>query len=374
LRRVAVRLGARSYTIRVAPGLLAAAGKELDTLRLGRRLFVVSDTNVHPLYGPTLERSLRAASFRVDRLVLPPGEGQKSLTTLRRILDALVDSGADRSTTIVALGGGVVGDLAGFAAATWHRGVPYVQVPTTLLAQVDSSVGGKTGINLPAGKNLVGAFHQPTAVLADPSTLATLPPREYRAGLGEVIKYGMIRDERFFASLERDADPIIRRDPDRLASIVTRCCRMKAEYVVRDELDRSGRRAHLNYGHTFGHAVETATRYRRYRHGEAVALGMVAASRVSADLGRLSETDRKRLLALLDRFGLPTSGVPSDPDQLLRLFARDKKTDEGRLRIVLTKGIGSASVSRSVPRRLLLRALREICAVPRRKSPTGGSR
>ncbi|MFH1278347.1 MAG: 3-dehydroquinate synthase [Candidatus Eisenbacteria bacterium] len=362
MKEVLVRLGNRSYPILVSPGILDRAGGEIAARVGAERLFVVTDEHVDSLYGPRVSRSLRRAGFRVHRFVMKPGEARKSLATIRRVYDALAAAGADRSTAVVALGGGVVGDAAGFAAATWHRGIPLVQIPTTLLAQVDSSVGGKTGVNLPSGKNLVGAFHQPALVLADPDCLRTLADREYASGLGEVVKYGMIRDEPFFRRLERHSAAVLARDPEEMGRVVERCCLRKAEYVVADELDLSGRRAHLNYGHTFGHAVESATGYRRYRHGEAVALGMTAASRVSVLLGDLAGEERERLVGLLRFFRLPTSGVPVRPADLLARFRKDKKSRSGRVRIVLTKGIGSAIVSESVPRPLLLRGLREICA------------
>jgi 3-dehydroquinate synthase len=241
-------------------------------------------------------------------------------------------------------------------------------VPTTLLAQVDSSVGGKTGVNLPEGKNLVGAFHQPATVCIDPETLATLPEREYRAGFGEVVKYGMIRDAVFFDRLERNTEALLERNPDTLARVVERCLRMKREYVVADETEGKGRRVHLNYGHSFGHAVEAATRFRTYRHGEAVALGMAAASRVSVELSLLGPAERARLLRLLGRLALPTSGVRSRPEELLARLRADKKARDGRLRIVLTKGIGLATVRESVPERLLFRAFVELCAPAPRRS------
>ncbi|MFH1679644.1 MAG: 3-dehydroquinate synthase [Candidatus Eisenbacteria bacterium] len=360
-RRVAVRLGARSYTVRIAAGLLDRIGEDLRSLRDGKAVFLVSDTSVHRLYGRRVERSLRANGFRAARFLLRPGERGKNLTSVRRIYHALLREGADRRTLLVALGGGVVGDTAGFAAATWHRGIPLVQIPTTLLAQVDSAIGGKTGVDLPAGKNLVGAFHQPAAVFVDPALLASLPPREYRSGLAEIVKYGMIRDARLFRQIEKGAKRLGERDPGLLAPVIERCCRIKAEYVAADELDRTGKRAELNYGHTFAHAIETATGYRRFRHGEAVALGMVAASHVSMKLGLLDPGDRGRLLRLLVALGLPTTGVPARPGDLLRRLARDKKTRDGRPGIVLTEGIGLARFHASVPEPLIVGALGEIC-------------
>ncbi|MBM3320976.1 MAG: 3-dehydroquinate synthase [Candidatus Eisenbacteria bacterium] len=361
MRRVPVRLGGRSYTIRIAAGILERAGDELRGVSDAERVFLVSDTAVHRLYGVRVECSLRARSFRVSRFLLRPGEKEKTLGSVERIYDALLAAGADRRTLLAALGGGVVGDTAGFAAATWHRGIPFAQIPTTLLAQIDASIGGKTGVDLPSGKNLVGAFHQPAAVLADPACLATLPAREYRSGLAEAVKYGMIRDARFFHLLERNAEGIAARDPALLERVIERCCRIKAEYVAADEEDRTGKRAELNYGHTFGHAVETAAGYGSLRHGEAVAIGMAAASHVSMRLGLLDPADRERLLALLQTFGLPVGGVQAERGTLFRLLLRDKKTEGGRLRIVLTKGIGLATLRPSVPEPLILEALGEVC-------------
>jgi 3-dehydroquinate synthase len=358
---VAVPLGRRRYTIRIAGGLLDRVGPEILSVHEGGPAFLLSDTRVHSLYGPRVERSLREAGFRVGRFLIPPGERAKTLATVRRIYDALLAWGADRSTVVVALGGGVVGDTAGFAAATWHRGLPFVQIPTTLLAQVDASVGGKTGVDLPGGKNLVGAFHQPLLVIADPGALTTLGDREYRAGIAEVVKYGMIRDATFLSFLAREAEAVLRREEGPLVRIIERCCRIKAAYVVLDEEDRTGKRAELNYGHTFGHAIESATGYRRYLHGEAVALGMTAASRVAVAVGCMTPGERESLLGLLRRYRLPTGGVPADPEAVFRLLARDKKSRGGRLRIVLTKGIGLATVHESVPDPLLRGAIREVC-------------
>lgn len=375
MRNVAVRLGERSYDIRIGEGLLADAGKILASVLPRRSLLLVSDENVYPLYGPRLKRSLRAARFRVLVSILKPGEHRKRFPAIGSLYHHLVEGKADRSTVIVALGGGVVGDLAGFAAATWHRGVPFVQIPTTLLAQVDSSVGGKTGFNLPEGKNLVGAFHQPSAVLIDPATVRTLSERQYTSGFGEVIKYGMIRSARFFSLLEKRVEPLRDRDPGELERVIERCCAIKAEYVKADERDRTGRRAHLNYGHTFGHAVESATGYRRYFHGEAVALGMVAAASLSAKRGWLTRGDRERLILLLERYGLPVGGVPVDPNLLLRESRRDKKRVGRSAGIVLTKGIGSATIPPMVADSSILRGFREICISSRdvgKKCQAGG--
>jgi len=367
LRRVVIPIRERGYTVHIAPGALAHIGTIVRRTAAGRRILLVTDKNVDRHYGGRVERSLRSAGFAVAKHVATPGERGKTLAAVRRIYDSMAEAGLDRSSAVVALGGGVVGDMAAFAAGTWHRGIPLFQIPTTLLAQVDAAVGGKAGVNLPSGKNLVGVFHQPAAVISDPETLATLPPREYGAGLGEVVKYGMIRDARLFRRLEEEADGIRAREGALLAAIIERCCRIKAEYVAADERDSKGYRAQLNYGHTFGHAVETATGYRRYRHGEAVALGMVCASRISEELGWIDPADRERLAQLLRRFDLPTGGVPLSAEELLPLLQTDKKRVGERLGFVLTKGIGSARVHPSLTRPLLIRGLREICDLPRRR-------
>ncbi len=365
MKRIRVPLGKRGYSIEVEDGLIDKAGERIARVAPGGKVFLITDRNVARRYAARVERSLRKSGFHVCRAVLPAGETQKSLATMTRLWNSLARHGIDRSDMIVALGGGVVGDAAGFAAAGWQRGIDLIQVPTTVVAQVDSSVGGKTGINLEAGKNLVGAFHQPRLVLIDPLTLRTLPRREFCSGLGEVVKYGMIRDPRFFAWLEKNAGFIMNGEPETMARIAARCCRLKSEYVAADERDMTGRRAHLNYGHTFGHAVETATGYGTYLHGEAVALGMVAASRLSVDRGWMTDEERRRLLDLLKRFKLPLTGVEQTWQALVSLVSRDKKREGGRARIVLTRGIGTASLVTPVGRPLLRRGFQEICS-PRR--------
>ena len=336
-----VALRDRRYPIRLGGGLLDDATRWRDALR-GRHVLIVSDENVAPLYLARIVAGLDG--FEHDALVLPAGEGSKTLDHAARAFDALARLGATRDAAIVALGGGVVGDLAGFAAALWMRGVDFVQMPTTLLAMVDSSVGGKTGVDLPAGKNLVGAFHQPRAVIADTATLATLPAREYAAGLAEVVKYGALGDAEFFAWLEAHAGALIAHDASTLAETIARCCRQKAGVVARDERE-AGERALLNFGHTFGHALEAEAGYGSVLHGEAVAIGMVLAAALSARLGRAHESDAKRLAALLTRFDLPTS-LPAglDAEALLARMRLDKKNVAGRIRLVLWRGVGAAEI------------------------------
>ena len=334
-----VALGERRYPIRIGAGLLDE-GSWRGALR-GRHALVVTDDRVAPLYLARVERALGALTHA--SIVLPAGEASKTLEHTARVLDALAGLGASRDAAVIALGGGVVGDLAGFAAATWMRGVDFVQLPTTLLAMVDSSVGGKTGVNIAAGKNLVGAFHQPRAVFIDTTTLATLPGREYAAGLAEVVKYGAIGDADFFAWLEANADALEARDGDALAEAIGFSCRYKAGVVARDEREQ-GERALLNFGHTFGHALEAERGYGDLLHGEAVAIGMVLAARLSAALRRAPAEDADRLARLLSRFGLPVAPPRADADALLARMRLDKKNVSGRLRLILWRGIGKAEI------------------------------
>ncbi len=308
---------------------------------------MVTNDRVGPLY---LRRAVAALEGKeTATLVLPDGERHKTMATLSRIFDALIDGRFDRGVTLAALGGGVIGDLTGFAAACYQRGVDFIQIPTTLLAQVDSSVGGKTGVNHPRGKNMIGAFHQPRCVLADTATLETLPDRELRAGLAEVIKYGLMADAVFFGWLETHMAALLAREPEALAVAIERCCQLKAQIVATDERE-SGVRALLNLGHTFGHAIEAAQDYSGLLHGEAVAAGMAMAARCSADLGWLSEADRDRALALLAAAGLPTGRPPGlDAVQLRDFMASDKKVSEGRIRLVLLDGIGAARLTADYP-------------------------
>jgi len=337
-----VELGARSYPIHIGPGLRHRADLFAAAIH-GRQVLVVSDTTVAPLYLDDLRSAL--GPFACQQLILPDGEAHKTLASMSRIIDVLIDQRCERSTTLLALGGGVVGDLTGFAAACYQRGVPFVQVPTTLLAQVDSSVGGKTGVNHPRGKNMIGAFHQPAAVIVDTETLDTLDPRQLRAGLAEVIKYGLIRDAGFFAWLEQNMARLLARDKAALAAAIARSCANKAEIVAADERE-AGVRALLNLGHTFGHAIETGTGYGRWLHGEAIAMGTVLAADLSVRLGWLSTADRDRVVALHVAAGLPIE-LPAEmsPDDFLRLMAIDKKVSGGRLRLVLLKAIGEALVT-----------------------------
>lgn len=355
--------GETAYAIDIGPGLLAQAERIAAHLR-GRHALIVSDGNVAPLYADALETALRAAKpkLALARYVLPPGEQEKTLARFGECLDALAKLGATRDATVLALGGGVVGDLAGFAAACWMRGIDVVQLPTTLLAMVDSSVGGKTAVDLPSGKNLVGAFHAPRAVFADTATLRSLPARELRTGLAEVVKYGAIFDDTFLDWLEAHAEALLAGDDAALALAIARSCAYKADVVARDPHER-GDRALLNFGHTFGHAIETEQGYAGttgdgLNHGEAVAVGMVLAARLSAELGIAGAADAQRLRTLLERFGLPTS-IPAGltPQALLARMRLDKKADAAGLRFILWDHAGQARIVSGVADETVLRVL-----------------
>ncbi|MBI5786262.1 MAG: 3-dehydroquinate synthase [Rhodocyclales bacterium] len=343
MRTLNVALSDRAYDIHIGADLLAAGTPILGRLA-SDRVAVVSNTVVAPLYLAKLTAPLRAAGVRVTEIILPDGEAYKNWETLNAIFDALLADRCDRTTTVIALGGGVVGDLAGFAAATYQRGVPLIQVPTTVLAQVDSSVGGKTGINHPRGKNMIGAFWQPKLVLADTDTLATLPDRELSAGLAEVIKYGLIRDLAFLEWIEANVGRLMARDPEALAYAIERSCANKAEVVAGDEREtaQDNGRALLNLGHTFGHAIETGTGYGTWLHGEGVAAGTVMAAELSRRLGWLDADDVSRIRDLLARARLPVKGAPLGAERYLDLMGHDKKVIAGRMRLVLLKRLGEA--------------------------------
>ncbi len=350
VRTVNVPLGQRSYAIKIGPRLLRRLGAECARLKLGNRCAIITDTNVGRRYARPAFDSLANAGFSPSLVILSPGEATKHPKSAAVCYDRLADHRLERKSFIVALGGGVVGDLAGFVAATYLRGVTFVQVPTSLLAQVDSSVGGKVGVNLKAGKNLVGAFHQPRLVLCDLDTLRTLPEREFRAGLAEVIKYGIIYDAGLFARLERDLTKLLRRDSKTLADIVARCCEIKAEVVGKDETE-SGPRAILNFGHTIGHALEAISHYGKYLHGEAISIGQVAAAKLSSDVLGLPARQVGRILDLFERAGLPTR-AKLNARQSQKLFAAmrlDKKVSGGEIKFVLAKRIGKVVWGQRVP-------------------------
>lgn len=337
---ITVSLGERSYPIHIGSGLLRA-GDPLRHATAARQVLIVTNETVAPLYLEPVEQAFAERETRT--LILPDGEEHKDLAGFARIIDELIDGGFHRDSCILALGGGVVGDLAGFAAACYQRGIDFVQLPTTLLAQVDSSVGGKTAVNHPQAKNMIGAFHQPIAVIADTDTLKTLPPRELAAGLAEVIKYGLIVDPDFFAWLEAHVEELTAQDPEALRYAISRCCTIKAEIVARDELEH-GQRALLNLGHTFGHAIESLGGYGRWLHGEAVAIGMQMAAETSNLLGWLEAADIERIESLLERAGLPTRVTGLSSRDILSRMRLDKKAGSAGLRLVLLEQLGVASV------------------------------
>ena len=343
MQTLQVDVGHAKYPIQIGSGLLRD-GELLRASIPGQDLAVVTNTTVAALYLPRLEASLEGR--RIVPCVLPDGEEFKTLETLGTVFDALIGAKMNRDATVVALGGGVVGDIAGFAAASYQRGVDFVQIPTTLLAQVDSSVGGKTGVNHPAGKNLIGAFHQPRSVLADTETLSTLPDRELAAGLAEVIKYGCIWDAPLFDWLERHIERVSARDPEALTHAIARSCEIKALVVAADEREQN-LRAILNFGHTFGHAIESATGYRRYLHGEAVGLGMILAARLSHRLGLIGAEIPARLQELIRRAGLPTEIPRIGAGAVRDLMQMDKKVKAGSVRLVLLEQLGKAVVTGS---------------------------
>jgi 3-dehydroquinate synthase len=347
MQTLSVALGERSYPIHVGAGLLDRADLIAPSL-VQKKVAVVTNPTVAPLYLERVAAALAREGVEVVRIIVPDGEEHKDWRTLNGIFDALLERRCARDTTLIALGGGVIGDLAGFAAATYQRGVPFVQIPTTLLAQVDSSVGGKTAINHPLGKNMIGAFHQPQLVVADMRTLETLPERELRSGLAEVIKHGLIRDAAFFGWIEAHLDRLLTRDPEALEHAVLRSIAIKAEIVGQDERER-GSRALLNFGHTFGHAIETGLGYGAWLHGEAVAAGMVMAADLSRQLGLLSEADSARIRSLFARAGLPTSARGITSERMQQLMRLDKKAKGGRVHFVLLERLGAAVLRADVP-------------------------
>jgi 3-dehydroquinate synthase len=354
-----VALGDRSYPIHIGCGVLDRADLLLPHLKQ-KKVLVVSNTTVAPLYLDRLRSTLEQGGISVMSVILPDGEQYKDWKTLNLIFDALLGAHCERSTTLVALGGGVVGDMGGFAASCYQRGMPFIQIPTTLLSQVDSSVGGKTAINHPLGKNMIGAFYQPRLVLADISTLDTLPDRELRAGLAEVIKYGLIRDPDFFSWLEANIDAVLARDKGALAYAVHRSCANKAEVVAADERE-TGERALLNLGHTFGHAIETGLGYGVWLHGEAVAAGTLIAAELSRRLGWLAADSVLQIERLFVRAGLPVHGAQLGAARYLELMRHDKKVQEGRLRLVLLQRIGAAVVSEEADEAMITAAIEARC-------------
>ncbi|MFP6575360.1 MAG: 3-dehydroquinate synthase [Pirellulaceae bacterium] len=355
--RVPVDLSDRGYEIYIGSGLLRQTAQHVQSSIAVTQVVAITDSNLKTTHAQIVTENLAQAGIVCDLVTIPAGEGSKSLGIVEQIWNEMLAAKADRQTVVIAVGGGVVGDLAGFVAATYARGIPLIQIPTTLLAQVDSSVGGKVGINLAGAKNMAGAFWQPTRVLIDPLVLHTLPDREYQAGLAEVIKYGVIMDAEFFALLEDHVEEIHARDVGLLKTIISRCCQLKAQVVEQDERETTGLRAILNYGHTFCHAFETVTNYGRFLHGEAVAIGMMCAARLAESMGRIDQQLISRQAALLTACNLPLTVSDIDPESLLAAMQHDKKVEHGKLRFVLPTKIGHVELVDDVSMDLVRAAL-----------------
>ena len=357
---VTVNLGAASYEIFIGEGILNGVG-EFIAGKFTPKALLVTQKNIFDAHGRALTDGLAAQGIACEVAFIPDGETAKNLREAEKLYTRAIEFGLDRKSVVIALGGGVVGDLGGFVAATYLRGVPLIQIPTTLLAQVDSSIGGKTAVNHALGKNLIGAFHQPRAVFIDLQCLATLPEREIKSGLGEVVKYGVISDEKFFTYLEDNADKILGRDLQTLAHVVKRSCEIKAQVVSADERE-SGLRRILNFGHTLAHAIEEQTAYKKFRHGEAVAVGMMAAARISCELGKTSAANVRRLENLLRRFDMQTTCAGLDAEKLYAVTFRDKKTVGGVVNWVLMKNFGDVEICREVSASVVKKVFGELCA------------
>ncbi len=355
--KVQVNLKERGYEILIGTGVLGSAGNFIAERTGCSQAVIITDKNVESPYATAVRDHLVQQNIHTDLLTVEAGEPSKSVDVANRLWNSLLDLGADRQTVVIAVGGGVVGDLAGFIAATFTRGIEFFQIPTTLLAQVDSSVGGKVGVNLPNAKNIVGAFWQPRGVLIDIAALRTLPVREYRAGMAEVVKYGVILDDEFFAYLESNLSALNDRQPQVLEYVVARCCQLKADVVEADEREQSGMRAKLNYGHTFCHAFEAVTGYREFLHGEAVSMGMICASRLAEELGMIDSTVTQRQFDLLTALGLPVAPPELDQEKLLEAMKRDKKTERGQLRFVLPSRLGEVDLVAGIDRDQVLSVL-----------------
>ncbi len=344
MQKIRVELAERSYNIMIGSGILKDIGKMLEKFEFSRKIALISNPTVYKLYGKTVSDAIKESGYDLIEVIIPDGEEYKSLAYTEKIYEALLKARLDRKSALIALGGGVIGDITGFAASTYMRGIDFIQAPTTLLAQVDSSVGGKTGVNHPLGKNMIGAFWQPRLVWVDTATLETLPQREFLSGLGEVIKYGAIWDEEFFAYLETNRDKILKLEPFAMTHIIRRSCEIKSEVVSRDERE-SGLRAILNYGHTIGHAIETITGYTKYLHGEAVTIGMYMEAKLSQQLGFIDNKEVLRIKALIDSYGLP-SEMPGEIqiNDLMESMQIDKKTVAGKMHFVLPEKVGSVRI------------------------------
>jgi 3-dehydroquinate synthase len=363
---IPVSLGSRSYSIVVEPGALASVGSRLRELSVGSRAVLVSDAAVMALHGTAVTKSLEGAGFSVTVLEVPEGEAAKTFTVAERCWDRLLAAGVDRTSTVLALGGGAVGDLAGFVAASYMRGVNFIQLPTTVLAQVDASIGGKTAIDHPKAKNLIGAFHQPRLVVVDPRAARTLPDREFRSGLAEIVKHGIVLDAAYFADVEGSVPALLARDLDTLTRIIGGSCRLKAGVIERDPEEKSELRYSLNAGHTIGHALEAVTRFETWTHGEAVALGLVAEAHLAERLRLATPAITRRQEALLKAVGLPVRAPAVDPDAVLGAITHDKKARDGRVPFVLAPAIGSFRVVYDVAPGDVRAALAELSAAETR--------
>lgn len=354
---VRVDLGERSYDIEIGSGNLPDMASFVRSRLKISHVVVITDAHVQQPHAAAVLQSLQESGARVDLAVVPPGEQTKSIATADELWQRLLRFGTDRKSVVVAVGGGVIGDLAGFVAATYARGLSFIQVPTTLLAQVDSSVGGKVGVNLPAAKNMVGAFWQPCGVLIDTDVLTTLPDREFRSGLAEVVKYGVILDDEFFGYLEANAARVLERKPEVLRYLIARSCRLKADVVERDEREETGLRAVLNYGHTFGHAIEAVTEYGTFLHGEAVAIGMMCAAHLAQSIGRIDASIVERQQRLLAALGLPVLLPSLDHTELIDAMQHDKKVEHGQLRFILPTRLGHVELVPGIPAEKVREAL-----------------
>ena len=358
MKDIVVKLGTNSYNIKIGQRIIKQIDALLPANIESKKVVIITDENVAKLYLDLIAVRLAKCGFDIKQVSIVPGEDQKNSSTIEKLYEAFFDHRMDRKSFVIALGGGVVGDLSGFAASTFMRGIPYVQVPTTLLAQVDSSVGGKTGINHPRGKNMVGCFYQPKGVFIDTDTLSTLPKEELIAGLVEVVKYGMIRSKPLFEYLENSLSDILQLKEDALEHIIFNSCRIKAEVVEEDEKE-NGIRVILNYGHTIGHAIEALTGYRQYRHGEAVGIGMVYAGKIAKEMGLVDDSTLDRQTSLLEQMGLSSTVTDLDTTQIVEKLYQDKKTIGGRLRFVLPVQIGEVVVSDNVPEDIIYKVLKD---------------
>ena len=361
MKKIDVNLGERSYKIIIMPKLIDDPSNKLSKHVTEKNVLIITDDNVNKIYGDTVLKKISSVADKASIYSIKPGESSKNLETVRLIYSAAIEAGLDRTSVIVALGGGVVGDIAGFAAATYMRGIDLIQIPTSLLAMVDSSVGGKTGVDLPEGKNLIGAFWQPKRVYIDTETLKTLPEREVYCGLAEVVKYGMVLDDNFFAYLESKIKELNTLDSDTYTEVIAKCCQIKADIVEKDELEETGLRAVLNYGHTFAHAIENVTDYKKLNHGEAVSIGMCMAASLAVDDARLDDAAELRQENLLRKLHLPCSIEGVKPAQIFAAMAKDKKTIAGKLRFVLPDTIGEATLAENIEKELILDAIGTCC-------------